>query len=65
MKGDELMNFYTRLKNNFKYAYHRKLMAKAIAKMEEHIHDSDDREFKKWGNIALNSAQICIEIPLK
>ena len=59
------MDIITRIRNNMKYAYHRKLADKAITKMERHRDDSDDREFKKWANIALNSLTICMEIPLK
>jgi len=59
------MNIFTRIKNNMEYTYYRKLGDKAISKMQEHVNDADDREFKKWANIGLCSLRKCYEIPLK
>ena len=58
------MRTFERIKNNLKYAYHRKRYDVATAKMKKHLADPDDREFKKQGRIALESLEICINTPL-
>lgn len=59
------MNIITRVKNNFEYAYYRKLRDKAIVKAEKHINDEDDHEFKKWAKLGLKYLRKCLEIPIK
>ena len=59
------MNIFVRIKNNLEYTYYRKLLDRALIEMKKHENDKDDREWKKWANVGLNSLKKCDEIPLK
>lgn len=58
------MSTFERIKNNLKYAYHRKRYDLAMAKMQKHVADPDNRKFKKYSQIALESLKVCVKTPL-